>query len=108
MSLAVPLRVGGTLAETSVGPDPIGTVVGAAKIAGILLNPLAAGAVILMETQASAKNPCVAALEESEPRAEPETKTAPSAAERMIEGAGGALKDAGEGVSRGLRNIFND
>lgn len=108
MSLAVPLRVGGTLAEPGVGPDPIGTAMGAAKIAGMFLNPLIAGAAIILDSEMSAKNPCVAALEKTRAPAEPDKQAAPSAAERAIEGAGGALKDAGEGVSRGLRNLFND
>ncbi len=63
MSLAVPLRVTGPILEPSVGPDAIGTVLGMAKIAGMVLNPLVAGAVIVLESEISDKNPCVAALD---------------------------------------------
>ncbi len=63
LSLAVPLRIGGTILEPSVGPDALGTVLGAAKIAGMFLNPLVAGAAIILKSEVSDKNPCVAAID---------------------------------------------
>ncbi len=74
MSLAVPLRVGGTILEPSVGPDPLGTVLGAAKIAGMFINPLVAGAVIVLESEASDQNPCLAAID---PEAAAKQRAAP-------------------------------
>ncbi len=63
MSLAVPVRVGGTILEPSAGPDALGTALGAAKIAGMFINPLIAGAVIILGSEVSDKNPCVAAID---------------------------------------------
>ena len=63
MSLAVPFLVKGTLTEPTVGPDPIGTAVGVAKIAGLFINPLVAGAAIVLDSETADQNPCVAALE---------------------------------------------
>jgi len=63
LSLAVPLRVGGTILEPDVGPDALGTVLGAAKIAGMFINPLVAGAVIVLESEVANQNPCVAAID---------------------------------------------
>jgi AsmA family protein len=102
MSLAVPLRISGTLAEPSVGPDPLGTAVGAAKIAGMFLNPLVAGAVIVLDSEMTDQNPCVAALEK--PGAGTKKKVAPSSAERAIEETGGALKNAGEEAGKTLKD----
>lgn len=102
MSLAVPLRISGTLSEPSVGPDPLGTAVGAAKIAGMFLNPLVAGAVIVLDSEMTDQNPCVAAIEK--PGAGSQKKEAPSSAERAIEETGGALKNAGEEAGKTLKD----
>jgi hypothetical protein len=102
MSLAVPLHIGGTLAEPTVGPDPLGTAVGAAKIAGMFLNPLVAGAVIVLDSEMTDQNPCVAALEK--PGTKSKKREAPSSAERAIEETGGALKSAGEEAGKALKD----
>lgn len=63
MSFAVPVRLSGPLADPQVGPDPLGTAVGAARIAGMVINPLAAGAAIILDSEVfTDRNPCVAAL----------------------------------------------
>lgn len=106
MSLAVPVRLGGTLSDPEVVPDPVGTAFGAAKIAGLFINPLAAGALIIMESELSDQNPCVAAIEgkatsrDAPPSAAPKTQGQPS--EKSV------LEDLEEGVSRGLKDLFND
>ena len=126
MSLAVPVRVLGTLAAPTVVPDPVGTVVGAAKIAGLFINPLVAGAAILIESQTGERNPCVAALEGeaaaptaapvSAPVAPPPSGSAIDEAAQGLsgtvrdvgEGVGGAVKGLGEGLSKGLKGLLGD
>ena len=98
MSLAVPVRVDGYLADPGVGPDALGTALGAAKIAGMFINPLAAGALIIMGSEMSNQNPCVAAIEAGAKSAAP---SADSETESESEGLG-------EGITRGIRSIFND
>ena len=91
LSLAVPVRVGGTLNDPSVGPDALGTAISAAKIAGMFINPLVAGAVIVLESELSDQNPCVAAIEGGG------KKEPPSEGEGL-----------GDAINRGLQNIIRD
>lgn len=106
MSLAVPFRVGGTLKSPSVTPDPVGTAVGAAKIAGLFLNPLTAGAALVLEAETGDRNPCVAALE-APPEGQAETGVG-GAVEKATEGAGQVLEGIGKGVEEGLKSLFGD
>lgn len=124
LSLAVPFLVGGTLLAPSIGPDPVGTAVGAAKIAGMFINPLAAGAVIILESEAADENPCVAALgqggrarPESQPASQGETAIdraagalggAAEGAGKAVEGVGDAVEGVGEGISKGLKGLFGN
>ncbi len=124
LSLAVPFLIQGTLAEPKAIPDPVGTVVGVAKIAGLFINPLAAGALIVADSATTDQNPCVAALErpaqpqaQSQPESqpEPEKSTVESATEGVggvlegaAEGIGGALEGVGEGISKGLKSLFGN
>ncbi len=115
MSLAVPFLVKGTLSEPSVGPDPVGTAVGVAKIAGMFINPLAAGAALVMESEASDQNPCVAALDQpaqAPAQAPAQGTTQPSQEKSPIEdaakGVGDALEGVGEGITKGLKGLFGD
>jgi uncharacterized protein involved in outer membrane biogenesis len=107
MSLAVPFLIGGTLASPAVAPDPVGTAVGAAKIAGLFINPLTAGAAIVLESEGADQNPCVAALERpaqstSQPAQEKST------VEEAAEGAKDVLEGVGEGISKGLKSLFGN
>lgn len=100
LSLAVPFLIQGTLAEPQVLPDPVGTAVGAAKIAGLFINPLAAGAAIIAQSETTEENPCVAALNQpaqasGATAAEPQPK---STVESATEGAGGVVEGAAEGI----------
>jgi hypothetical protein len=124
LSLAVPFLIQGTLTEPQVLPDPVGTAVGAAKIAGLFINPLYAGAVIIADTATTEENPCVAALNQpapasggaaAQPQPEPEKSAVESVTEGVggvvggaVEGVGGALEGVGEGISKGLKSLFGD
>ncbi len=111
MSLAVPFLIKGTLAAPSVGPDPVGTALGAAKIAGLFINPLAAGAAIVLETETADQNPCVAALERPA-QAPAQGASQPSQETTVIEdaakGVGGAIQGVGEGIAKGLKSLFGN
>jgi hypothetical protein len=121
LSLAVPFLIQGTLAEPKVLPDPLGTAVGAAKIAGLFINPLAAGAAIIVQSETTEENPCVVALNQpaqasGAPAAEPQPKsTVESATEGVggvvggaAEGIGSALEGVGEGIAEGLKGLFGN
>lgn len=117
MSLAVPFLIQGTLADPQAVPDPVGTAVGAAKIAGLFINPLAAGALIVGESETSDQNPCVAALNQpaqasggAQPTSTVDSVTegVGSAVEGAAEGVGDALEGVGEGISKGLKSLFGD
>ena len=118
MSLAVPFLIQGTLVEPQVLPDPLGTAVGVAKIAGLFINPLAAGALIILDTATTEENPCVATL--AQPAQASGGTAAPpqpekSAVESATEGAGGVVEGAAEGVGsvlegvgEGLKSLFGN
>jgi hypothetical protein len=126
LSLAVPFLIRGTLAEPQVAPDPVGTAVGAAKIAGLFINPLYAGAALVVQPKTTGENPCVAALEppaqasggaaaQPVPQPQPETSPVESGSkglgdtlEGATEGVGGALEGVGEGISKGLKSLFGN
>lgn len=105
MSLAVPFLVSGTLADPAYGPDPVGTAMGAAKVAGLLLNPLAAGAALVVEGESSDQNPCVAALDKAS-TAQPQSSG--NVVEDTAKGVGEALEGVGEGITKGLKGLFGD
>lgn len=91
MSLAVPVRLSGPLADPTVGPDPLGTAVGAARIAGMVINPLATGAAILLDAEVfTDRNPCVAALRGEAAGGGPGAPSNP-AIDRAAEGLGGTV-----------------
>ncbi len=111
LSLAVPFLVGGTLASPTVNLDPVGTVVGAAKVAGVFINPLTAGAALILESESGGENPCVAALEQS---ARPPAQSAARPAEKataiegVAKGAADTLEGVGEGITKGLKSLFGN
>lgn len=105
MSLAVPVRVSGPLTDPQVGADPLGTAVGAARIAGMVINPLVTGAAILLESEVfTNRNPCVAALR-GEAAGGSSGASGNPAIDRAAEGLGGTVTDEGaKGVPRTDRN----
>ncbi len=107
MSLAVPFLIQGTLAKPQVLPDPVGTAVGAAKIAGIFINPVGAGAALVARSETSGTNPCVAALEN--PAQASGDGSAQSQPEKSaVESATGGVSKAIEGVGEGLKSLFGN
>ena len=104
LSLAVPFRIAGSLREPEVGPDPLGTAVGVAKVAGILINPLVAGAALLLDSETADRNPCVAALEGGQGAVQPQG----TIVDKATRGVTDTLKGVGEGVGEGLKKLFGD
>ena len=117
-SLAVPFNVTGTLASPSVAPDPLGTALGIAKTAGMVINPVAGIGVLIGDKVAGSAgggdNPCVVAVDESAGGA-----AEPSVIESVTEGAGDAVggavggaaegaADAVEGAVEGIKNLFGN
>ncbi len=112
LSLAVPFLIQGTLAEPQVLPDPVGTAVGVAKIAGLFVNPLYAGGAILADSATTEENPCVAALNQPAQAtggaaAQPEPE-AQSTVDSVTEGVEGAVEGVGESISEGLKSLFGN
>lgn len=88
MSLAVPFNLTGTLRKPRARPDPAGTLLGAAKSALLIVNPVTMlGALAASTLDGADKNACVAAVQ---------------AARTSRGGVGGAaesaVRDAGEAV----------
>jgi len=104
LSLAVPFRITGSLRQPQVGPDPLGTAVGAAKVAGILFNPLVAGAALLLDSGTANQNPCLAAIDKSQGAAE----TPGTVLDKATSGVTDTLEDVGEGLDKGLKSLFGD
>ena len=108
MSLAVPFLVSGTLADPKFGPDPVGTAVGVAKIAGLLINPLVAGAALIVESETADQNPCVAALDQAGKGGTAQPQPGGNIVEDAAKGVGEALEGVGEGISKGLKSLFGN
>ena len=100
LQLAVPIRIGGTLAAPVAYPDAgrmatgaFGTVTGLpGTVAGAIGN-------LLGGSTGAAENPCLAALGEA-------SKSGPSKSESPAEGIGRTLEGIGKGIGSGLRNLF--
>ncbi len=103
LSLAVPFRITGTLGQPQVGPDPLGTAVGAAKVAGILFNPLVAGAALLLDSESSDQNLCVAALGQDQG-----ATGQGGVVDKATGGVTDTLKGVGEGLDKGLKSLLGD
>ena len=97
LQLAVPIRIGGTLAAPVAYPDAgriatgaVGTVTGLpGTVAGAIGN-------LLGGSTAGDENPCLAAL----------TKGAKAAPANPVEGIGRAIEGIGKGIGSGLQNLF--
>ncbi len=110
-NLAIPVRIGGTLADPSVGPDPQAMAAGlVSTVGGIgtgVFDTLAGvtGGGTSGSTDSSGGNACVAALDTSgaaQPQSSGDMIT--EGAEQMLEGAG----QAGEGVGQGAGEVLED
>ena len=98
ISLATPIRVGGTLANPSAYPDAAGVVKGVAgALAGAALGPV--GLLLpLLSAGSGDQNPCVAALLKREGKA-PTPAT-------QDKGSGGVFDNLGTGIEKGIRSLF--
>lgn len=118
-SLAVPFNVTGTMKSPSVAPDPLGTALGVAKTAGMVINPVAGLGVLIGEQMAGSDErkgagACAAALVEA-----PKRQGGAGAVEGAAQGAAGAVEGAVEGVAddagkavegavEGIKSLFGD
>ena len=123
-SLAVPFNVTGTLKSPSVAPDPLGTALGVAKTAGLVINPVAGLGVLIGERVLSSGddgNACAAALADASGQqneggivegageaVEGVAEGAADVVEGAAEGAADAVEGAVEGIEEGLKSLFGD
>ncbi len=107
MSLAVPFLIQGTLAKPQVLPDPVGTALGAAKIAGIFINPVGAGAALVAQSETSETNPCVTALD-NPAQASGGGSAQPQPEKSSVESITKGVGDAIGGVGEGLKSLFGN
>jgi len=107
MSLAVPFLIQGTLAKPQVLPDPVGTALGAAKIAGIFINPVGAGAALVAQSETSETNPCVTALD-NPAQASGGGSAQPQPEKSSVESITKGMGDAIGGVGEGLKSLFGN
>jgi hypothetical protein len=96
------------LISPQFGVDPLGTALGAAKVAGILLNPLVAGGVLLLESGTADQNPCVAAMQATPGQESPDQTQPGSVVDKATRGVTDTLEGVGEGLNKGLKNLFKD
>ncbi len=92
LSLAVPIDIGGTLAEPSAGPNAGAVAVGVVGLAASAVNPLAL-LVPLVSAGSEDKNPCLTASAGGGKTAPAAAKKQPAPAKKKEEGGlGGVLK----------------
>lgn len=103
LSIAVPLNIGGTLAEPAIRPD---TASVAKKVAGgflaTLINPI--GILVPLASKGTGdENPCLVALSQSK-----KTTTTKPASQPKLEEKKPAdnIKDVLEGIGKGLGGLF--
>ena len=110
-NLAVPVRVGGTLAKPSVTPDPgkiaqnlVGTVVNTPQSVFGALASLTG-----QKAQTAEQNPCAVAVSSKAQPAQPAAQAAPAPASSgtaQPSGAGGALEGVVKGLGGSLDSLF--
>lgn len=112
VSLAVPIRVGGTLAEPSFSPDTGAALKGAAgAVAGtLLLGPAGVVLPFISGGQRSDQDPCTQALAAAGLRAAPSGQATPQAQPQGQQPAQQQQQQRPanpiDGIGRGLRGIF--
>jgi hypothetical protein len=101
LSLAVPVNIGGSLANPTFAPDTLAT---AKKIGGILGAIAFPPAIIIgLGEMGGSDNPCLkAAQADSAPQPQKSEPSTP------VESATDAAKDALEGVGQGLKKLFGN
>ena len=115
----MPFNVTGPITSPSVAPDPVGTAIGLAKTAGLVLVPPVGIATLIGEqVVSSGENPCVAAVDKAEKdpsllggaeqAVEGAAEGAAKAVEGAAEGAAGAVEGAVEGIGEGIKNRLGD
>lgn len=101
LSLAVPVNIGGSLANPTITPDTLATVRKIGGILGAIVFPPAA--IIGLGEIGSSDNSCLqTAQAESAPKQEQRAPSGP------VESAAEAAKDALEGVGKGLKKLFGN
>lgn len=108
LSLAVPFRIVGPLRKPEIGVDPLGAATGVVKVAGILFNPLVAGASLLLDPNDADSNPCVAALKKGRGAAGSDGQPQGTIVDKATSGVTDTLESVGEGVDKGLKSLFGD
>jgi hypothetical protein len=95
MSLAVPVRVTGPLDAPAIGVDALGAAKAGAIALGGLVNPLVTLGALVVESETSDMNPCVAALEQARSR----PGTGAGKPEAASDGTGSFFDDLGRSLS---------
>lgn len=101
MSLAVPVRVSGSLLDPSIGPDPLGAAKATAFVVGAAINPLVALGALVVSSETQDQNPCVAALAKVRHQGTGEVEGDPG-------GVGGFLNDMGDSIGDALGQSGED
>ncbi|MDH3739172.1 MAG: AsmA family protein, partial [Alphaproteobacteria bacterium] len=106
LSLAVPVNVGGSLANPTYTPDTLATAKKIGGILGAIAFPPAA--IIGLGELGSSDNPCLqsASAEETPPPAPNEEPASP--VDAVTDAAKDALEGAGEDIGKGLKKIFGN
>jgi hypothetical protein len=100
MSLAVPVRVTGPLDAPAIGVDALGAAKAGAIALGGLVNPLVTLGALVVESETSDMNPCVAALDRARSRpgaAAGSPKAGPGDAGSFFDTLGRSLRDTIDG-----------
>lgn len=101
LSLAVPVNIGGSLANPTITPDTLATVKKIGGILGVIVFPPAA--IIGLGEIGSSDNSCLqTAQAESAPKQEQRAPSGP------VESAADAAKDVLEGVGKSLKKLFGN
>ncbi len=109
--LVVPVRVTGSISDPTILPDPAGTVMGAAEVAGmVFFPPLLAGDLLNVELRKlnDPKEACIAAVKSIESSGGMAslvarwTQKGGDAATGLLEGAAGTAESVGEAVGEGV------
>jgi len=98
ISAAVPVNIGGTLANPEYGLDKLAVARKVGGVLGLVLFPPAA-VVGLVDLGAGEDNPCVQQAKGGGKK---------EAANEGSGGATGALKDAGKGITEGIKGLFGN
>jgi uncharacterized protein involved in outer membrane biogenesis len=105
--LAKPFKLGGTLANPSLGLDPTASalLIGKGVGGGMLLGPAGIASALVTGTADEDENPCVAALEAAKTGKRPAKK--PSEEKKSpVDTTTEGVKESVEGIGEGLKKLF--